>query len=89
MLVLFHFHFRLEWHIWYTILFKFFAANLKDNTSLKVVTDSSGGTSPFVFSPCSELSPDILNETRNLPPLELPNFDYLNLIKSNCNNNSN
>ncbi|XP_044760741.1 nuclear receptor-binding factor 2-like [Coccinella septempunctata] len=48
------------------------------NSSLKVVTDSSGGTSPYIFSPCSELSPDV-NDLGSLPslmPLELPKFDY-------------
>ncbi|KAG5890958.1 hypothetical protein JTB14_026313 [Gonioctena quinquepunctata] len=67
-------------------------AQAKNNSSLKVVTDSSGGTSPYVFSPCSELSPDIANETRNLPPLaplEMPNFDFLSLITSNSKNNNN
>ncbi|CAG9815765.1 unnamed protein product [Phaedon cochleariae] len=66
-------------------------AQAKNNSSLKVVTDSSGGTSPYVFSPCSEISPDIGNETRNLPPLaplEMPNFDFLSLITSNSKNNN-
>ncbi|KAJ8961984.1 hypothetical protein NQ314_005766 [Rhamnusium bicolor] len=66
-------------------------AQAKNNSSLKVITDSSGGTSPYVFSPCSELSPDVINDTRMLPPLaplEMPNFDFLSLIKSNSNNNN-
>lgn len=50
-------------------------------TRLHVITDSIGGTSPFVFSPCSELSPDVVDThvTRELPvlaPLEMPNFDF-------------
>ncbi|KAJ8955043.1 hypothetical protein NQ318_000475, partial [Aromia moschata] len=59
-------------------------AHSKNNSSLKAVTDSSGGTSPYVFSPCSELSPDVINETRILPPLaplEMPSFDFISLIK--------
>lgn len=53
------------------------------NNNLKVVTDSSGGTSPYVFSPMSELSPDVV-EPRGLPsltPLELPTFDFSALTK--------
>lgn len=60
------------------------------NSSLKVVTDSSGGTSPYIFSPCSELSPDV-NELGTLPtlmPLELPKFDYNNLDETNNVNNN-
>lgn len=52
------------------------------NNNLRIVTDSSGATSPYVFSPCSELSPDV--EPRTLPtlaPLELPEFDFSNLTK--------
>lgn len=67
-------------------------AQSKNHSSLKVVTDSSGGTSPYVFSPCSEFSPDVINETGILPPLaplEMPSFDFLSLIKSNNNNNKN
>ncbi|CAG9835742.1 unnamed protein product [Diabrotica balteata] len=67
------------------------AQQTKNNSSLKVVTDSSGGTSPYIYSPCSELSPDIVNESRNLPqlaPLEMPNFDFLSLIKSSTVNNN-
>jgi hypothetical protein len=29
------------------------------NSSLHITTDSTGFSSPFVYSPCSELSPDI------------------------------
>lgn len=66
-----------------------FLVSSKNNNSnsLKVVTDSSGGTSPYVFSPCSELSPDV-HDTRVLPaltPLELPNFDITNFVKNNAN----
>ncbi|KAL3278602.1 hypothetical protein HHI36_016144 [Cryptolaemus montrouzieri] len=60
------------------------------NNSLKVVTDSSGGTSPYVFSPCSELSPDV-NELGTLPsltPLDLPKFDYNNGYKSYSNSSN-
>ena len=53
-------------------------------SSLHVITDSTGGSSPFVYSPCSELSPDVPADTphivtRQLPvlaPLELPDFDF-------------
>lgn len=53
-------------------------------SSLHVITDSTGGSSPFVYSPCSELSPDVPADTphivtRELPvlaPLELPDFDF-------------
>ncbi|KAJ4451480.1 hypothetical protein ANN_02943 [Periplaneta americana] len=53
-------------------------------SSLHVITDSTGGSSPFVYSPCSELSPDVPTDaphivTRELPvlaPLEMPNFDF-------------
>ncbi|CAH1106150.1 unnamed protein product [Psylliodes chrysocephalus] len=68
------------------------ARQAKNNSSLKVVTDSSGGTSPYIFSPCSELSPDVVNDSRSLPPLaplEMPNFDFLSFIKSNSTNNNN
>lgn len=53
------------------------------NNNLRVITDSSGGTSPYVFSPCSELSPDAI-ENMTLPtltPLELPTFDFSSLSK--------
>lgn len=53
------------------------------NNNLRIVTDSSGATSPFVFSPCSELSPDVA-DARILPtlaPLELPAFDFSSLTK--------
>lgn len=53
------------------------------NNNLRIVTDSSGGTSPYVFSPCSELSPDV-GDPRTMPtlaPLELPTFDFSNLTK--------
>ncbi|KAJ8983218.1 hypothetical protein NQ317_016439 [Molorchus minor] len=69
-----------------------FLGNTKNNSSLKVITDSSGGTSPYVFSPCSELSPDVGTETGILPPLaplEMPNLDFLSFITSNNNNNKN
>ncbi|XP_021921308.1 uncharacterized protein LOC110830552 isoform X2 [Zootermopsis nevadensis] len=53
-------------------------------SSLHVITDSTGGSSPFVYSPCSELSPDVPVDiphivTRELPvlsPLEMPHFDF-------------
>ncbi|XP_023717396.1 nuclear receptor-binding factor 2 isoform X3 [Cryptotermes secundus] len=53
-------------------------------SSLHVITDSTGGSSPFVYSPCSELSPDVPTDTphivtRELPvlaPLEMPDFDF-------------
>jgi hypothetical protein len=53
-------------------------------SSLHVITDSTGGSSPFVYSPCSELSPDVPADTphivpRELPvlaPLEMPDFDF-------------
>lgn len=64
-----------------------FSVPSKSSNSLKVITDSSGGTSPYVFSPCSELSPDV-HDTRILPPLtplELPNFDIANFVKNNTN----
>lgn len=54
------------------------------NNNLRVITDSSGGTSPFVFSPMSELSPDV-GEPVALPaltPLELPNFDFTSIPKN-------
>ncbi|XP_018579208.1 nuclear receptor-binding factor 2 [Anoplophora glabripennis] len=63
-------------------------AQSKNNSSLKVVTDSSGATSPYVFSPSSELSPDVIHETTALPslaPLEMPNFDFLNHIHNSYN----
>lgn len=53
------------------------------NNNLRIVTDSSGGTSPYVFSPCSELSPEV-GDARTLPtlaPLELPAFDFSSLTK--------
>lgn len=65
-------------------------------SSLKVVTDSSGGISPYVISPCSELSPDVNQRQGSLPnltPLDLPNFDYNSVFKrgssfaNNINNN--
>ncbi|XP_063221322.1 nuclear receptor-binding factor 2-like isoform X1 [Bacillus rossius redtenbacheri] len=49
---------------------------------LHVVTDSVGGnSSPFAFSPCSELSPEATDPRprRELPalaPLEMPSFDF-------------
>ncbi|XP_030755676.1 nuclear receptor-binding factor 2-like [Sitophilus oryzae] len=49
--------------------------------NLRVTTDSSGGTSPFVFSPMTELSPDI-PELSSLPILDLkpmPEFDISQL----------
>lgn len=46
---------------------------------LQVITDSTGGNfSPFVLSPVSQLSPDVV-EAQELPPLaplEMPKFDY-------------
>ncbi|RZB41303.1 nuclear receptor-binding factor 2, partial [Asbolus verrucosus] len=62
----------------------------KSSNTLKVITDSSGGTSPYVFSPCSELSPEV-HDIRGLPslaPLEMPTFDFSSLIK-NTNLNAN
>ncbi|XP_060525786.1 nuclear receptor-binding factor 2-like [Cylas formicarius] len=55
--------------------------NSRNSLDLKIVTDSSGGTSPLIFSPCSERSPDI-TDLRSLPPLEpleMPNFNFTNL----------
>ncbi|KRT80648.1 hypothetical protein AMK59_5096 [Oryctes borbonicus] len=69
---------------------KYKVYNKNTSNNLKVITDSSGGTSPFVFSPCSELSPDV-NESRALPPLaplEMPNFDFTSLIKSSSHINA-
>jgi hypothetical protein len=63
----------------------------KSGNTLKVITDSSGGTSPYVFSPCSELSPEV-QDIRGLPalaPLEMPNFDFSSLIKNTKNLNLN
>lgn len=63
----------------------------KTNNTLKVITDSSGGTSPYVFSPCSELSPEV-HDIRGLPslaPLEMPNFDFSSLVKNTKNLNIN
>ncbi|KAK7867286.1 hypothetical protein R5R35_002113 [Gryllus longicercus] len=59
--------------------------------SLHVITDSSGGNSPFVFSPCGELSPDVMdtNVARELPilaPLEMPNFDFSIFMKPTTSN---
>lgn len=54
--------------------------------SLKVITDSSGGTSPYVFSPCSEFSPDVNDQRSSLPPLaplEMPAFDFNSFVKNN------
>nr|CAD7588926.1 unnamed protein product [Timema genevievae] len=54
---------------------------------LHVVTDSLGGnSSPFVFSPCGELSPDVPETrlTRELPvlaPLEMPTFDFSGFMR--------
>ncbi|XP_044258446.1 uncharacterized protein LOC123007295 [Tribolium madens] len=52
----------------------------KTSSTLRVVTDSSGGTSPYVFSPCSELSPEV--GLPPLAPLEMPNFDFSTLVKN-------
>lgn len=60
-------------------------------SSLHVITDSTGGFSPFVYSPCSELSPDVPADTphivtRELPvlaPLEMPDFDFGQFKKQN------
>lgn len=62
-------------------------ATSKNNNinNLRVATDSSGGTSPYVYTPSSELSPDV-HETRALPtlaPLEFPNFNISNIVKKN------
>lgn len=48
--------------------------------NLRVLTDSAeGNSSPFIVSPCTELSPESAHEKdRELPPLaplEMPNFD--------------
>lgn len=51
------------------------------NNNLRIVTDSSGATSPYVFSPCSELSPDAERTLPPLAPLELPAFDFSSLTK--------
>ncbi|KAJ8896559.1 hypothetical protein PR048_001903 [Dryococelus australis] len=57
-------------------------------TSLHVITDSVGGnSSPFVFSPCSELSPEVtdprpVRELPSLAPLEMPSFDFSVFTKS-------
>ncbi|XP_026469126.1 uncharacterized protein LOC113373002 isoform X2 [Ctenocephalides felis] len=61
--------------------------------NLKLMSDSSIGDvmSPYVISPCSELSPE-LGKMRQLPtlaPLELPDFDFNSLRsapKDDCNN---
>lgn len=52
--------------------------------------DSSGGTSPFVFSPCSELGEDIQEPWKlpSLAPLEFPTFDIPTYLKSNQNTNA-
>lgn len=63
------------------------SAKNNNSNSLKVITDSSGGTSPYVFSPCSELSPDV-HDTNVLPtltPPELSNLDITNLVINNAN----
>lgn len=56
------------------------------NESLHVITDSTGNCSPFVFSPCSELSPEVVEPhiprvLPVLPPLEMPNFDFSVFIR--------
>ncbi|KAF5269344.1 hypothetical protein FQA39_LY08736 [Lamprigera yunnana] len=61
------------------------------NTNFKITTDSSGGTSPYVFTPCSELSPDA-NDYKflsTLTTLELPTFTLSNYVKKNYNQNIN
>lgn len=61
-----------------------FIVNVKSSNNLKVITDSSGGTSPFVFSPNSELSPDVHDRTLPpLAPLDLPNFEFPGFVKNN------
>lgn len=65
--------------------FSFLAVNAKSSSNnLRVITDSSGGTSPFVFSPNSELSPDMHDRTLPpLAPLDLPNFEFPGFVKNN------
>jgi len=48
-----------------------------DNKGSKAITDSSETTSPYVFSPITELSPDMadLKSLPSLEPLKLPDFD--------------
>lgn len=60
----------------------------KTNGSLKVITDSSGGTSPYVFSPCCELSPDI-GSLPPLAPIEMPNIDFSAFLKHTNKSNNN
>ncbi|XP_071448138.1 nuclear receptor-binding factor 2 [Hetaerina americana] len=47
---------------------------------LRVTTESSPGSSPFVLSPCSELSPDGGRQLPALAPLEMPAFDFPGLL---------
>lgn len=50
----------------------------KQTSPLAIITDSADDSSPFVYSPGSDLSPDN-DEDRELPPLaplEMPDFDY-------------
>ncbi|XP_046385945.1 uncharacterized protein LOC124155841 isoform X2 [Ischnura elegans] len=47
---------------------------------LRVTTESSPGCSPFVLSPCSELSPDGGRQLPALAPLEMPTFDFPGLL---------
>lgn len=47
---------------------------------LRVTTESSPGSSPFVLSPCSELSPDGGRQLPALAPLEMPAFDFSGLL---------
>ncbi|KAJ8920390.1 hypothetical protein NQ315_005256 [Exocentrus adspersus] len=58
------------------------------SSGVKVEAISPGVTSPFVFSPGSELSPDINQQSIILPPLEMPNLDFLKLYKSSSNEDS-
>ncbi|XP_022919788.1 nuclear receptor-binding factor 2-like [Onthophagus taurus] len=61
------------------------AQNNNPSNNLKVITDSSGGTSPFIVSPCSELSPEVQDTSSvvaALAPLEMPSFDFASIIKS-------
>jgi hypothetical protein len=53
--------------------------------SLHIITDSTAGSSPFVYSSCSELSPDVPADTPHivtwelpvLAPLELRDFNFV------------
>lgn len=53
------------------------------NSPLAIITDSAEDDSPFIYSPGSDLSPE-LDEIRELPPLaplEMPEFNYEMMMK--------